>query len=127
VLYYYRCSASIAGGALEFLDKTVGATEKSLVWDGDDWTELDTRAMLESTPHGSVTVAERTMMVFSNQQVIHRVLRMVHRGPDGDPGPSAGVGWPSEQDHARCVAQVRTRNGQHHHHHCAHTKACMQT
>eukprot|EP01047_Picozoa_sp_COSAG01_P004680 COSAG01_NODE_155_length_23814_cov_12.061343_15_plen_392_part_00 len=90
VLYYYRCSDSIAGGALEFLDKRqAGSTEHSTAWDDNKrawadarWGSQDTRMLLDATPHGSVAVPEKTLVAFSNQQMIHRVLRMTHRDPD---------------------------------------------
>ena len=78
VLYYFR-STSIQGGALEFIDKTVG---DELLWrEGGSTGAVGTAP--KQLPHGHVPVGEGSLVVFSNQQVVHRVLRMVHVESEG--------------------------------------------
>ena len=89
VLYYFR-SSSIQGGALEFIDKIVGDEDLLLSTWSTDGSMAQSAA--HEQPHGHVPVGEGSLVVFSNQQVVHRVLRMVHaEGEGGATGDDQGL------------------------------------
>lgn len=82
VLYYYRVDASMhsdrIGGNLEFFEKQ--AFDSSF-WVGGDSSPTGCQVdeaveMIMSTPHCQVPVRVGSLVVFSNYQLIHRVLRM---------------------------------------------------
>ena len=81
VLYYYRVSREIDGGQLEFFDRRPLERE---FWRSGDCTPTmmsseNARELLTKHPHCKVDVTEGTMVVFSNFQMVHRVLRTLNR------------------------------------------------
>lgn len=81
VLYYYRYSAQLEGGDLEFLSRKPRDDEFWLNGDCDPdlFRKEELQEFIEETPHARVPMAEGTLVVFSNYQLVHRVLRMVNR------------------------------------------------
>ena len=87
VLYYYRASPSLRGGALEFCSKQTQA-----LWCGDAGGahgDLDGAAELASSlPRCQVPIKEGTLVCFSNYAAVHRVLKMEAREAGGSGGGS---------------------------------------
>jgi hypothetical protein len=81
VLYYYRYSSQLEGGDLEFLSRKPRDDEFWLHGDctPDKFRKEELQEFLEELPHARVPMAEGTLVVFSNYQLVHRVLRMVNR------------------------------------------------
>jgi hypothetical protein len=79
-LYYYRVDTALredkVGGNLEFFDKR--PFESSFwLWEGDGELSWDQATeVIMSTPHCQVPIQTGSLVVFSNYQMIHRVLRM---------------------------------------------------
>lgn len=92
VIYYYRTSPGLEGGDLEFLDKKPIKEELWLYGDctPEDFTKNDVEKYI-SDSRVRVPIKEGTLVVFSNYQNIHRVLKMVYsednngdkKSPDG--------------------------------------------
>lgn len=82
VLYYYRASSTLQGGALEFM-----ARDSAARWTGDAggplFTPENTRTLIEGLPRCKVPVEEGTMVVFSNYSTVHRVLKILAEKGDG--------------------------------------------
>jgi hypothetical protein len=76
VLYYYRCDPTLTGGQLEFVDKQGSVFGICGDYPHDPFEQEDMKDFVESLPHCKVDVTEGTMIVFSNYQLVHRVLRM---------------------------------------------------
>lgn len=75
VLYYYRASPSLRGGALEFCSKA----SKTLGWGdcGSDRMEpMLASRFSHALPRCKVPVVEGTLVAFSNYAAVHRVLAM---------------------------------------------------
>eukprot|EP00754_Rhynchopus_humris_P035110 Rhum_TRINITY_DN16683_c0_g1::Rhum_TRINITY_DN16683_c0_g1_i1::g.164023::m.164023 len=88
VLYYYNVDEGLEGGSMEFASK--GRVE--VVGYGDcaaqTYFSLTPRQLKESMGNGvfrrcKVPVETGTVLVFSNHQMVHRVLKMVNRRGDG--------------------------------------------
>jgi len=76
ILYYYRISEKLEGGDLEFMDR-----RSQLFWlhgdcDPDEFSNKDAKKYVQEKPHCRIPVKTGTLVVFSNYQFIHRVLRM---------------------------------------------------
>ena len=83
VLYYYRASPTLTGGALEFCSK-----QRQALWSGDgggaDASLENATELASSLPRCQVPVKEGTLVVFSNYAAVHRVLRIAaDRGDSG--------------------------------------------
>lgn len=80
VLYYYRASPTLRGGDIEIASKI-----RSPVCMGDqsDFTEENTRAIVNAIPRSKVPVSEGTLLVFGNYAAVHRVLPMQAVGGPG--------------------------------------------
>jgi hypothetical protein len=90
VIYYYRVSNALIGGDLEFIDKRPIKEEMGLYGDcdTDDFTTKEAETNVKEIPKCKVPVNEGTLVVFSNYQNIHRVLKMTcnnedEKSPDG--------------------------------------------
>ena len=81
VLYYYRYSANLEGGDLEFLSRKPRDEEFWLHGDCDPdlFRKEEVQEFMEELPHARVPMGEGILVVFSNYQLVHRVLRMVNR------------------------------------------------
>jgi hypothetical protein len=79
VIYYYRVSKQLIGGDLEFIDKQ---PIKEVLMDDDNFTTADAKEHVSNTPYCRIPVNSGTLVVFSNYQMIHRVLRMTCNGLD---------------------------------------------
>jgi hypothetical protein len=79
VIYYYRVSKQLIGGDLEFIDKQ---PIREVLMDDDNFTTTDAKEHLSNTPYCRIPVKSGTLVVFSNYQMIHRVLRMICNGLD---------------------------------------------
>lgn len=80
VIYYYRCSDGLIGGDLEFVDKR---PIKDRLWlhgdcDPENYTEEQFKNDFEFLPKARVPIKAGTLVVFSNYQMIHRVLKIIH-------------------------------------------------
>ena len=79
-IYYYRFSEGILGGDIEFVEKV---QDSYIIPDSDrnqkfvpDKSRLD--KFMKELPRVKVPIGEGTLVVFSNYQLIHRVLKMVY-------------------------------------------------
>ena len=84
IIYYYRVSEQLVGGDLEFMDKR---SRKEEYWtmrdcDSEDFISSSAKNFYEEIPHCRIPIKTGTLVVFSNYQFIHRVLRMYSSGPD---------------------------------------------
>ena len=81
VLYYYRYSPQLEGGDLEFVSRKPRDEEFWLSGDcnPDSLNKEDVEKFLGELPRVRIPMQEGTLAVFSNYQVVHRVLRMVNR------------------------------------------------
>jgi hypothetical protein len=84
VIYYYRVSEQLNGGDLEFIDKR---PIKDKLWlygdcDSESFSSQEAKAAVKSLPQCRVPVRKGTLVVFSNYQNIHRVLKMTCEGKD---------------------------------------------
>jgi hypothetical protein len=87
VIYYYRHSDGLCGGDLEFLDKKQIRDEFWVSGDCDpeDFTKEDVENYINES-RCRVPVKPGTLVVFSNYQNIHRVLRTIcPKESEGDP------------------------------------------
>ena len=80
VLYYYRYSVELEGGDLEFISRQPRDSE---FWIGGDcspdaMSRKEVTSLLEELPRCRVPMKQGTLVVFSNYQLVHRVLRMVN-------------------------------------------------
>lgn len=86
VLYYHRVDDALEGGAIEFMSRE---PMDSIGW-GDCWENADLvgpdtmKGALHrddgfAIPNCKVPIEQGTLLVFSNYQMVHRVLRMVSR------------------------------------------------
>ena len=87
-LYYYRVSPELVGGSLEFMDRRPA---KEDYWLGGDcepseFSQETVKKLLDDLPNCKVKVKEGTLVVFSNYQLVHRVLKMCHEKQDGGNG-----------------------------------------
>jgi hypothetical protein len=84
VIYYYRVSEQLIGGDLEFIDKRPIKDKFGLYGDcgTQDFTTEQAKAAVKSLPQCKIPVQEGTLVVFSNYQNIHRVLKMTCEGKD---------------------------------------------
>jgi hypothetical protein len=86
VIYYYKVSEQLIGGDLEFLDKQP-INEHYNLYD-DDGEYAYTKAMakedLDKVPYCRVPIKSGTLVVFSNYQMINRVLKMTCNPVDTD-------------------------------------------
>eukprot|EP00656_Telonema_subtile_P057722 TRINITY_DN9563_c0_g1_i8.p1 TRINITY_DN9563_c0_g1~~TRINITY_DN9563_c0_g1_i8.p1 ORF type:complete len:446 (-),score=116.84 TRINITY_DN9563_c0_g1_i8:171-1508(-) len=80
VLYYYSKDAALKGGAMEFADRSpMHVLDICEAGDEDLPLREATRGSeSESVPHCTAPVDEGTLLVFSNYQMVHRVLSMVN-------------------------------------------------
>jgi hypothetical protein len=73
VLYYYRASDALRGGALEFCSK-----QRHAMWTGDGggdaFSAENAADFAASLPHCQVPVRTGTLVAFSNYEAVHRVL-----------------------------------------------------
>jgi hypothetical protein len=81
VIYYYRVSKQLMGGDLEFIDKKPIEDE---LWDDADFTTANAKEQVNHIPYCRIPVKSGTLVVFSNYQMIHRVLRMTCNGVDSN-------------------------------------------
>eukprot|EP01012_Entosiphon_sulcatum_P010824 TRINITY_DN16448_c0_g1_i5.p1 TRINITY_DN16448_c0_g1~~TRINITY_DN16448_c0_g1_i5.p1 ORF type:complete len:617 (+),score=66.50 TRINITY_DN16448_c0_g1_i5:22-1851(+) len=84
VLYYYRVT-NLAGGDIELVDKRPMV---NTFWLGGDCTptplsERSASKNICKAIRRRVPIQTGTLVVFSNYQFVHRVLRMVHAGGEG--------------------------------------------
>jgi hypothetical protein len=93
VLYYYRASPTLKGGALEFCSKQTQA-----LWGGDGAgafaTSENAEELAASLPRCQVPIKEGTLVCFSNYAAVHRVLKMeaAHGSGGGSSGGGSGGG-----------------------------------
>ena len=92
ILYYYRVSDNLVGGDLEFIDKR---PRQDHFWLGGDctpdtFTDQDAKDFLDEQPHCRISIKTGTLIVFSNYQFVHRVLRMVYSHNDSINSESSG-------------------------------------
>jgi len=80
VLYYYRVSAGLSGGNLEFCSK---ATEVFEAEGGSYQADLVRQWLQHGIRRCQVPVEEGTLLVFSNYAAVHRVLTMVAQQEGG--------------------------------------------
>jgi hypothetical protein len=90
VIYYYRVSKQLIGGDLEIMDKR--PIENTLWLYGDctpeDFSTKQAQEKVNSIPQCRIPVTKGTLVIFSNYQNIHRVLKMTcsdydDESPDG--------------------------------------------
>ena len=83
VLYYYRYSPGLEGGDLEFMSKKPRNEEFWLYGDctPDNFNKPELEEFIAEQPHTRVPMKQGTLVVFSNYQLVHRVLRMVNTSP----------------------------------------------
>jgi hypothetical protein len=81
-IYYYRVSKQLIGGDLEFMDKQPIRNSLYLESDDDHYTTKDAKDDVGQVPYCKVPVETGTLVVFSNYQMIHRVLKMTCNGVD---------------------------------------------
>lgn len=79
VLYYYRYSAQLEGGDLEFISRKPLDEEIWLQGDSNGFPKEALEEFIGELPRARVPMKEGTLVVFSNYQLVHRVLRMVNR------------------------------------------------
>jgi hypothetical protein len=85
VLYYYRVSESLKGGDIEIIDKRpLNYNRNTISLENSDDVEND----IKNIPYARVPISTGTLLVFSNYQNVHRVLKMVcekddPNSPDG--------------------------------------------
>jgi hypothetical protein len=85
VIYYYRISKGLKGGDIEFIDKRpLNHGQHFLYFESTDELKTD----LKDMPYKKVPLETGTLLVFSNYQNIHRVLKMIceqddPNSPDG--------------------------------------------
>jgi hypothetical protein len=80
VLYYYRVSAGLSGGNLEFCSE---ATEVFEAEGGSYQADLVRQWLQHGIRRCQVPVEEGTLLVFSNYAAVHRVLTMVAQQEGG--------------------------------------------
>lgn len=78
VLYYYRYSAHLEGGDLEFVSRIQRDTKFYFSDLDEEFYEEKLQELEESLPYAKVPMAEGTLVVLSNYQLRHRALRMVN-------------------------------------------------
>jgi hypothetical protein len=78
VILYYFNKVNLIGGDLEFIGKDLhgsGLSEKSLYWKNEEG-ENYMKKKIRGIPSAKVPITKGTLVVFSNYQNLHRVLRM---------------------------------------------------
>jgi hypothetical protein len=89
VIYYYRVSKQLIGGDLEIMDKR---PIEDVVWVGgeypEDFSTKQAQEKVNSIPQCRIPIKNGSLVVFSNYQNIHRVLKMTcsdydDKSPDG--------------------------------------------
>jgi hypothetical protein len=80
VLYYYCYSSDLEGGDLEFISRQPRESE---FWIGgdcspDSFARAEATSLLDELPRCRVPMKQGTLIVFSNYQLVHRVLRMIN-------------------------------------------------
>ena len=88
VLYYYRASPTLRGGALEFCSKQRQALSS---WNHFQLFNAtgdldDAQALAATLPRCQVPITEGTLVCFSNYAAVHRVLRMEAAAAGGGGG-----------------------------------------
>lgn len=107
ILYYYRVSEDILGGDLEFmekLNKPIDLTEDSQRVDFS-FTHNKAKTTIDEVPHCHFPIKTGTLVVFSNYQLIHRVLKMKSQGKED---PTAPGGFASRDFLAFFVVDQRS-------------------
>lgn len=74
VLYYYQVPDSLKGGEMEFLWK--GGIDAGFRDKGEIKQSWETR------PHITTPIKQGDILIFSNQEVVHKVLKMVNEDPN---------------------------------------------
>lgn len=74
VLYYYRYSSELQGGELEFISRR---PRDQVFWLGETHN-VGVKDVLEELPRCRVPLKQGSLVVFSNYQLVHRVLRMTN-------------------------------------------------
>ena len=83
VLFYYRVSPGLVGGSMEFLDrKPVALTHSDTRENPRNKWFLQEKLLDGDHARCIVPVEEGTMLVFSNYQMAHRVLKMANRSAE---------------------------------------------
>jgi hypothetical protein len=84
VIYYYRVSKQLIGGDLEFIDKRPIKDKLGLYGDleSESFSSEEAKEAVKSLPQCRIPVKAGTLVVFSNYQNIHRVLKMTCEGKD---------------------------------------------
>ncbi len=94
--YYYRVSDGLVGGDLELMSKRPRAHAMQTAGEcepGDSLTVSESRGFLAETPRCRIPVRQGTLAVFSNYQLVHRVLRMRMGDAPRPATPPRRVGW----------------------------------
>jgi hypothetical protein len=81
VIYYYRVSKQLIGGDLEFIDKQ---HIEYFLYEPHNFTTEHAKERTENIPYCRIPVKSGTLVVFSNYQMIYRVLRMTCNGADSN-------------------------------------------
>lgn len=84
VLFYYNVSPAMHGGNMEFIDrKPLAVLEGNEVFRRRQASEL---LRGPDRPHAncSVPIEQGTLLVFSNYQMVHRVLKMINTSSDAE-------------------------------------------
>jgi hypothetical protein len=87
-IYYHRVPKQLIGGDLEFIDKQ---PINKFRWTDDDYTTDNAKEDVSQVPYCRFPVKTGTLVVFSNYQMIHRVLKMTCNGVD----TNSPDGWAS--------------------------------
>lgn len=93
ILYYYRVSDELIGGDIEFMNKM---PKDDIFWlhgdcSPDSFDPADAKKFFDELPHSKVPIKTGTLLVFSNYESVHRVLRMVYpESADGDKAAPGG-------------------------------------
>lgn len=74
MIYYYRCSGGLKGGELQFVDKY--ASKFSPYFEGLEFVQ--SQKIKNNFNNVQIPVKTGTLVVFSNYQMIHRVMRIIH-------------------------------------------------
>ena len=81
VILYYFNKVNLIGGDLEFIGKDLhgsGLSEKSLYWKNEEG-ENYMKKKIRGIPSAKVPITKGTLVVFSNYQNLHRVLRISNK------------------------------------------------
>jgi hypothetical protein len=88
-IYYYQVSKQLIGGEFEFIDKQ---PINNFRWADDDYTTDNAKEDINQILYCRIPIKIGTLVVFSNYQMIHRVLKMTCNGVDTNSSVAGPVG-----------------------------------